>query len=139
MYHIPVLNRWDVNLHLSILSKYRLLDATRTQLSLLQEPRWRQYFNLKRAILETRMPIGTGQQHLIVANTHLSAFSHGDGTLSKQIATIKAWMDKQPADHLILLSFNPYHPTTLPNALVKTHYSIYSNPIVEIYNNYAEY
>lgn len=131
-----------VNLHLSILSKYRLLDATRTQLSLLQEPRWRQYFNLKRAILETRMPIGTGQQHLIVANTHLSAFSHGDGTLSKQIATIKAWMDKQPAGQPWILAgdFNLLPPNDTPNRLGDDAllYADSSNPIVEIYNNYAE-
>ena len=28
--------------------------------------------------------------------THLSAFSFGDGTLEKQVAAVKAWMEAQP-------------------------------------------
>lgn len=131
-----------VNLHLSILSKYRLLDATRTQLALLQEPRWRQYFNLKRAILETRMPIGTGQQHLIVANTHLSAFSHGDGTLSKQIATLKSWMDKQPPDQPWILAgdLNLLPPNDVPERLGEDAalYADDINPIAQLYDGYTE-
>ena len=46
-----------IDLHFSILSHFDLTHAKRTQLALLDEPRWRQMFNLKRGILSSRVPI----------------------------------------------------------------------------------
>ena len=130
-----------VNLNLGILSKYRLATAKRTQLALLQEPRWRQYFNLKRAILETQMPIGTGDKHLVVANTHLSAFSRGDGTLTKQVAQLKAWMDSQPPDQPWILAgdLNLLPPDDTPERLTDADlYADLTNPIHALYQSHKE-
>ena len=76
-----------VNMHLSVFSRYRIDAATRTQLPLLVEPWWRQVFNIRRALLDVDLPLaGGGRFH--VFNTHLSAFSNGDGTLERQVAVL---------------------------------------------------
>jgi endonuclease/exonuclease/phosphatase family metal-dependent hydrolase len=76
-----------VNMHLSVFSRYRIDAATRTQLPLLVEPWWRQVFNIRRALLDVDLPlVGGGRFH--VFNTHLSAFSNGDGTLDRQVAVL---------------------------------------------------
>lgn len=93
-----------VNLNLGILSKYKLLDGKRHQLALLNEPRWRQYFNLKRALLESEIPLKENQGTLKIAVTHLSAFSHGDGTLDKQVNQLKEWMESQPPEQPWILA-----------------------------------
>lgn len=92
-----------VDLHLSMLSRRGLLDAERTALPLLDEPRIRQMFNLKRALMTAAVPIAGGRV-LRIANTHLSAFSHGDGTLAKQVAVLRTWMQSQPADQPWILA-----------------------------------
>jgi endonuclease/exonuclease/phosphatase family metal-dependent hydrolase len=76
-----------VDMHLAVFSKYQLTDATRHQLPLLDEPWWRKAFNLRRALLDVRLAVeGGGSARLL--NTHLSAFSKGDGTLEKQVAML---------------------------------------------------
>lgn len=76
-----------VDMHLSVFSRYRIDAATRTQLPLLVEPWWRQVFNIRRALLDVGLPVeGGGRFH--VFNTHLSAFSNGDGTLDRQVAVL---------------------------------------------------
>lgn len=75
------------DMHLSVLSRFALDRALRRQLPLLDEPLWRQAFNLRRALLDVRLPtVEGGSLHLL--NTHLSAFSQGDGTLARQVATL---------------------------------------------------
>ncbi len=76
-----------VDMHLAVLSRFRILAATRHQLALLDEPWWRQLFNLRRALLDTRVALDDGSE-LRVFNTHLSAFSGGDGTLTKQMTQL---------------------------------------------------
>ena len=71
-------------MHLVTLSKYQLQDATRHQLPLLRESRVRQLFNLRRCVLET--PLTNGPT---LFNTHLSAFSYGDGTVERQVARLR--------------------------------------------------
>jgi endonuclease/exonuclease/phosphatase family metal-dependent hydrolase len=133
-----------VGLHLGILSKYQIDSAKRTQLALLQEPRWRQYFNLKRALLESSLPIGLGSDRssLKVAVTHLSAFSNGDGTLTKQIEQIKEWMESQPPDQPWILAgdFNLLPPGDNPDRL-KGDASLYAdetNPIEQLFKLFTE-
>lgn len=76
-----------VDMHLSVFSRYRIDAAIRTQLPLLVEPWWRQAFNIRRALFDVSMPMeGGGVFH--VFNTHLSAFSNGDGTLDRQVAVL---------------------------------------------------
>jgi len=72
-------------MHVSILSKYQLESATRTALPLLDEPWYVQLFNVRRCVLDATLRTTSGPAvHLL--NTHLSAFSKGDGTLEKQVA-----------------------------------------------------
>jgi len=124
-----------VNLNLGTLSKYEIFSSTRHQLALLDEPRWRQFFNLKRAMLETKIPVGVGanRPHLLLGNTHLSAFSGGDGTLKKQIVQLKAWIDAIPAGQPWILAgdFNLLPPNDNPDRLGEdaTLYADTENPI----------
>ncbi len=82
-----------MDLHLSVLSKYQIDSAFREPLSLLQEPRIRRLFNLRRAILDVGVQISGGGM-LRLFNTHYSAFSKGDGTLNRQVAETLAHLAK---------------------------------------------
>lgn len=82
-----------VETHLGILSQFALKDADRIALAMLNEVFYRQWFNIKRCIQAVSLPIEGGGT-LRLANTHLSAFSYGDGTLPKQVATVADWMGK---------------------------------------------
>lgn len=73
-----------VDLQLVTASRYGLTDARRHQLALLDEPFYRRALDLRRALLEAHMQLEGGGE-LIVMNTHLSAFSYGDGTLNRQM------------------------------------------------------
>lgn len=92
-----------VNMHLCTLTPHGLSAASRRQLPLLDESRLRQYFNLRRALLTSRIPIAGGG-HVAVANTHLSAFSFGDGTLDDQVAELEAWMGSHAPDQPWILA-----------------------------------
>lgn len=93
-----------VDMNLSVFSRYRIDHAVRHQLALLDEPWWRRAFNLKRALLEVHLPTAGGQT-LVAFNTHLSAFSRGDGTLAKQMAQLDEHMrTAQDAGHRWLLA-----------------------------------
>lgn len=78
-----------VNLQLAVLSRFRIGAATRRALAPLVEPAWRRAFNLRRAILDLRLPLAEGGE-IAVLNTHLSAFSRGDGTLGRQVGQLLA-------------------------------------------------
>ena len=139
--HPPRAPMGRVDMHLGLLSQRGLLDAERTALPLLSEPRLRQMFNLKRAILSAAVPI-EGGGILRVANTHLSAFSHGDGTLAKQVAVLKAWMDAQPPDQPWILAgdFNLLPPGDDP-ARLATESNLYrdaTNPIEALLPEFRE-
>lgn len=82
-----------VDLNLAVLSRFGLAAARRVQLPKLKEPWVRQVFNLKRALLAAEVPV-EGAAPLRIGNTHLSAFSHGDGTLAKQVAVLDRWMSR---------------------------------------------
>jgi endonuclease/exonuclease/phosphatase family metal-dependent hydrolase len=76
-----------VDLHLSVFSRYAITAGRRTSLPLLDEPWWRRLFNLRRAVLDLEIPVAGGGV-LRVLDTHLSAFSRGDGTLERQVAVL---------------------------------------------------
>jgi len=76
-----------VDMQLAVLSRYAIGRATRHQLPLLKESWLRQQFNLKRALLETTVPIEGGGA-LVTFNSHLSAYARGDGTLKSQVDQI---------------------------------------------------
>jgi len=74
-----------VGMKLSIISKYRITQATRHQLALIPTDPLMQQFNVKRAILEARLPV-EGEKDLVVLDTHLDAFAQGSDTMQKQVA-----------------------------------------------------
>ncbi|MEO1889443.1 MAG: endonuclease/exonuclease/phosphatase family protein [Cycloclasticus sp.] len=78
-----------VGTKLSVISKYKISTATRTQLSLIPQDPISQLYNFKRALLDVRLPI-KGAGEMAILNTHLSAFSKGTNTLSKQVEQIDA-------------------------------------------------
>ena len=86
-----------VDMHLAVWSKYKIDLATRVDLPRLDESWVRQQFNLKRALMTVRFPMADGG-YFMAFNSHLSAFSNGDGTLSKQIDVLRAYMDAAESD-----------------------------------------
>ncbi len=82
-----------VGMKLVTLSKYRIASATRHQLALIPSNFIMQQFNLKRAILETRLPLEGGRE-LALYNTHLDAFSQGTNTMELQVAEARALLEK---------------------------------------------
>jgi endonuclease/exonuclease/phosphatase family metal-dependent hydrolase len=79
-----------VDMHLATASRFGLAWARRHGLPQLDEWFVRRAFNLKRAILETAVPLTGYPRPLVLLNTHLSAFSYGDGTLARQVDAILA-------------------------------------------------
>ncbi|MFK7930774.1 MAG: endonuclease/exonuclease/phosphatase family protein [Myxococcota bacterium] len=129
-----------VEMHLSVLSRYKLGSARRHQLALLDEPWWRQSFNLRRAILEVRLPVEQGPD-LVLLDTHLSAFSKGDGTLPKQIAQVKALADSLHLEGLSVLlagDFNALAPGDDPARLPAKSQPLYADegdPLEPLYQH----
>ncbi|MDG1480620.1 MAG: endonuclease/exonuclease/phosphatase family protein [Myxococcota bacterium] len=130
-----------VDLHLGMLSRRGLLEPRRIALPLLSEPRLRQAFNLKRAMMTAAVPVEDGSV-LQIANTHLSAFSHGDGTLAKQVAMLREWMASHPPEQPWLLAgdLNLLPPGDSPSRL-ETEADLYAdaaNPIVPLADSFSE-
>jgi len=76
-----------VGMKLSIISKYKINNATRHQLALLPQDPISQLFNFKRAMLDVRLAVNDATE-LAVLTTHLSAFAKGSDTLQKQVQQI---------------------------------------------------
>jgi endonuclease/exonuclease/phosphatase family metal-dependent hydrolase len=128
-----------VDMHLGVFSRVRLGSARRHQLALLDEPAWRAIFNLKRAVLEVEVPVEGGPD-LVLLDTHLSAFSHGDGTLHRQVAQLRRLaLDARDAGHAVLLAgdLNSLPPGDDPARLPADAQALYSdatNPIQPLYD-----
>lgn len=90
-----------IELHEAILARCALGPTRRLALPGLQETPLRQAFNLHRALLTSAVPLADGRR-LHVAVTHLSAFSHGDGTMGRQVDVIRRWMDACGSDPFVL-------------------------------------
>ena len=73
-----------VDFNLANFSRYAMEKGKRYALPQLKESFIRQAFNLKRAVLKVEIPIEGQKAPLVLFNTHLSAFSYGDGTMHKQ-------------------------------------------------------
>ncbi len=82
-----------VGTKLSIISKYKITEATRLQLSLIPQDPISQLFNLKRALLDIRLPISGGQE-IAILNTHLSAFSKKSGAIQQQIIEVDDYLSR---------------------------------------------
>ncbi|MBN2800335.1 MAG: endonuclease/exonuclease/phosphatase family protein [Deltaproteobacteria bacterium] len=108
-----------VEMHLGLASRLPLRAATRHQLALLDESPLRRLFNLRRALLDTRLPLEGGGE-LAVLVTHLSAFSRGDGTLGAQIEQLAAHLarlDAEGTQWVLLGDLNALPPGDAPDRL----------------------
>ncbi len=82
----------STGMKLSTVSRFKISKATRYALSgITSNDVITRQFNLKRALLETRLPV-KGANELVLLNTHLSAFAQGTNTMELQV--------KQAADLL---------------------------------------
>jgi endonuclease/exonuclease/phosphatase family metal-dependent hydrolase len=89
--YIPSDGVGRVNSGNAILSKFKLEDAKRIALALIDEQdAITQYFYLRRNILKTKLTLGTKDYYLL--GTHTSAYSE-DGTKKKQIDQFKSELD----------------------------------------------
>ncbi|MSQ01414.1 MAG: hypothetical protein EXR71_05910 [Myxococcales bacterium] len=79
-----------VDFHLATLARARPESPRRVALPLLPESPLVQHFNLHRALLIAELPLADGRRFAI-GNTHLSAFSGGDDTLSRQMLEVERW------------------------------------------------
>ncbi len=128
-----------VGMKLSIISKYRINNAIRYQLPLLPANIVYQQFNVKRAILESRLPVQNGKE-LFVLNTHLHAFAYGIDIIEKQISQIEdilGRLDKNGNLWILGGDFNLLPPGQyqyLPQELKP-----YCNPATELTPLYERY
>ncbi len=131
-----------VDLELALLSRAPMRHAVRHQLPLLDEPWYRKVFNLKRAVLTAEVPVEGLDQPLAVAVTHLSAFSHGDGTLSRQVDALDAWIAARPPGQPWILAgdMNMLPPGDDPKRLSAESdlYADADNPIERLFARYSE-
>ncbi|NNC91171.1 MAG: endonuclease/exonuclease/phosphatase family protein [Acidimicrobiia bacterium] len=77
----------SVGMKLSTISRYRITEATRYQLPAMPSDPLTRQFDLKRAILEIRLPV-TGGVDFVALNTHLDAFAQGSDTMQRQVALV---------------------------------------------------
>jgi endonuclease/exonuclease/phosphatase family metal-dependent hydrolase len=128
-----------VDMQLAVTSKVALADAERHALALMDEPWWRRMFNLRRAALEVSVPTADGTS-LRLINTHLSAFSHGDGTLPRQLTQIRdlAVSAEERGDRVLLAGdLNALPPGDDPQRLPEADRSLYADagsPISVLYD-----
>lgn len=87
----------SVGMKLSVISKYKIDDATRYQLALKPDNWFVRQFDLKRAVLEVRFP-RKGGRDLVVFNTHLTAFAFGSNVRSRQIEEIRSLLKETSSE-----------------------------------------
>jgi endonuclease/exonuclease/phosphatase family metal-dependent hydrolase len=108
-----------VDTHLSVFSRVALARGWRHALPTLAESWLRRQFNLRRAMLELEAPLADGRA-LRLGDVHLSAFSHGDGTLPKQVDRVLDRLDRARAEGALVLcggDFNALPPGDDPERL----------------------
>lgn len=82
----------SVGMKLSTVSRFRIADATRYQLAQMPNDLLTRQFDIRRATLETRLPVAGGDD-LVVLNTHLDAFAQGSDTMQRQVAETRELLD----------------------------------------------
>jgi endonuclease/exonuclease/phosphatase family metal-dependent hydrolase len=84
--------RGAIGQKLSIISKYRINQATRYQLALAPGNPLTQQFSPKQAILEARLPVENGQDFALLT-THLEVANRGTEVMQKQVAAVMERLD----------------------------------------------
>lgn len=125
--------RGATGMKVSTISKYKIDSAVRHALPLIPADPITQQFGLKRAILETKMPI-SNSKYISAMNTHLDAFAQGSDTMEKQVIYLKELFNQrnsEKVDWFIGGDFNLLPPNFALNNLIETHREFY-NPNSEI-------
>ncbi len=132
-----------VRMDLVVASRFHMARARRRALPQLRESFLRRAFNLKRAILEVELPVAGSDKPLVILNTHLSAFSKGDGTLGRQVDRILARLDeldRKGTWWILAGDFNMLPPGDDPKRLGPKEASLYAdehNPIEKLFAKYG--
>lgn len=98
-----------VDTHIGVLSRFGVSAATRVALPPMNDGWLRRQLDLKRAILEVALPLSDGRRFTVL-DTHLSAFSHGDGTLPRQVAVVTSRIDAMQGPWLLGGDLNALPP-----------------------------
>jgi endonuclease/exonuclease/phosphatase family metal-dependent hydrolase len=125
---------------LVVLSKYQIASAQRHQLPLIPADPFSQQFNLKRAILETHLPVEGGAD-FVALDTHLDAFAQGSDTMQRQVEqvdTLLAQLTDARMAWAIGGDFNLLPDAQARSRLTAGHDSFY-NPQSEIAPLYEHY
>lgn len=83
----------QVGMKLSTLSKYKMANALRHQLTLIPTDPFPQQFMLKRAVLSIWLPVKNAKDFMVL-NTHLEAFAQGTDTMARQVEQVKLLLEK---------------------------------------------
>ena len=83
----------SVGMKLSTVSRFQIDTGTRHQLAQMPSDLLTRQFDIRRAILETRLPVDDGST-LAVLTTHLDAFAQGNDTMERQVAETAALVDE---------------------------------------------
>ena len=122
-----------VGMHLATFSRYKIHNATRWKLPLIKsDSRLKKLFNLRRCALETHI----GDCAFI--NTHLSAFSGGDGTLNSQLDVLRAIVTEKPT-WLLAGDFNSLAPWQSASDLDNVEAALYpegESPVASFYRDF---
>ena len=130
----------STGMKVSTISKYKISKAIRYQLPIIPDNFFVKNFNLKRAVLQTKLPVEEGDE-LVVMNTHLDAFAQGYDTMQQQIDYLDAMLGKlqtQNKHWFLGGDFNllpPGFPLTKLNAESRSFY----NKETEITKLFAKY
>ena len=119
-----------VGLKLVTFSKYHIDHARRHALPQAPDNPLYMLFNLKRALLECRLPLTTGGA-LTLLNTHLEAFGQGTDIMERQVQLTTAFLDRLQAQHLPWLiggDFNLLPPGVDRNELHPDGAGLYHDP-----------
>ncbi|MCB1160158.1 MAG: endonuclease/exonuclease/phosphatase family protein [Leptospiraceae bacterium] len=123
----------STGMKVSTISRYKISSATRYQLPIIPDNFFVKNFNLKRAVLETKLPLQNGKI-LSVFNTHLDAFAQGYNTMEEQVLFLKKLLtnaDSKKQPWILAGDFNLLPPGFNRESLHKDSISYY-NPKTEL-------
>ena len=102
----------SAGMKLVVLSRYQISSAIRHQLAIMPEDPVSSQFNLKRAILEVRLPMQQGGE-IAIMTTHLDAFAQGNDTMQKQVDEVQSILQTRTNEQIPWLIAGDFN--LLPN------------------------
>ena len=130
-----------MGLTLAILSKYQISAAERHQLALPPNNWLVQQLSIKRAMLESHLPIQQGGEFVVTA-THLDAFAQGSNTMELQVGQVNQLLASLTKAHIPFIiggDFNLLPPEDASYQRLPIQHQPYYNPQSEIKPLYDTY